>query len=160
MNNAAVLRMRFPGMTESIGPMCDSSANPWGASRFPIGPLPGSGARREDRARLIVHDEFRPAIPRRVARQQGPLLFHRQIQLKSIAVLNGIIYHRTVNCLLTFCLTHRSNPTEVRGMPVIAVPRLALYKRCLHHCTHKGSDHEKMQAGMRLTALLCCYRLS
>ena len=110
MNNAAVLRMRFPGMTESIGPMCDSSANPWGASRFPMGPLPGSGARREDRARLIVHDEFRPAIPRRVARQQGPLLFHRQIQLKSIAVLNGIIYHRTVNCLLTFCLTHRSNP--------------------------------------------------
>jgi hypothetical protein len=106
MNNRG---MRFPGMAESIGPMCHSDVNPWGVSRFPVGPLPGYRTRREEHALLIVPDEFRPAIPRRVARQQGPLLFHRQIQTKSIAVRLGIIYHRTVDCLLTFCLTRRSN---------------------------------------------------
>jgi hypothetical protein len=100
----------FSGMTESIGPMRHSDVNPWGVSRFPVGPLPGYRTRREEHALLIVRDEFRPAIPRRVARQQGPLLFHRQTQTKSIAVRLGIIYHRTVDCLLTVCLTCRSNP--------------------------------------------------
>ena len=36
---------------------------------------------------------------------------HRHHQLKTIAASNGMIYHRTVNSLLTVCLTHRDNPT-------------------------------------------------
>lgn len=111
MSNAGIFGVRFQGITESIGPMCHSDVNPWGASRFPVGPLPGSGARREEHAWLIVRDEFRPAIPRRVARQQSPLLFHRHHQLKSIAAWRRMIYHHgrlSLNCL---SLTHRSNPT-------------------------------------------------
>jgi len=57
-------------------------------------------------------DEFRPAIPQRVARQHCPSPLHRHYQIKSIAVSKGIIYHRTVNSLLTVCLTHRDNPKE------------------------------------------------
>src|SRR5580698_2537468 len=56
--------MRFSGMAESIGPMCHHIFYPWGASRFPVGPLPGYRARRKERAQPIVRDEFRPAIPR------------------------------------------------------------------------------------------------
>jgi len=57
-------------------------------------------------------DEFRPAIPQRVARQHCPSPLHRHHQIKSIAASNGIIYHRTVNSLLTVCLTHRDNPNH------------------------------------------------
>jgi len=58
-------------------------------------------------------DEFRPAIPQRVARQHCPSPLHRHYQIKSIAVSKGIIYHRTVNSLLTVCLTHRDNPRDI-----------------------------------------------
>jgi hypothetical protein len=56
--------MRFSGMAESIGPMCQNIFYPWGASRFPVGPLPGYRTRRKEHALPIVRDEFRPAIPR------------------------------------------------------------------------------------------------
>jgi hypothetical protein len=43
-------------------------------------PIPGRRTRREDHALLIVRDEFRPDIPRRVARQQCPSPLHRHPQ--------------------------------------------------------------------------------
>ncbi|MBV8863884.1 MAG: hypothetical protein JO210_00630 [Acidobacteriaceae bacterium] len=73
------------------------------ASRFGSGP--GDRTRRKVHVLPIVRDEFRPAIPQRVARQQGPPPLHRHHQLKTIAASKEIIYHRTVNCLLTVCLT-------------------------------------------------------
>jgi hypothetical protein len=64
---------------------------PWGVSRFPVGPLPGYRAYRKVHALSIVRDEFRPAIPRRVARQHCPLPLHRQNQHKTMDVANGMI---------------------------------------------------------------------
>jgi hypothetical protein len=42
-------------------------------SRFPVGPVPGYRTRRKEHALPIVRDEFRPAIPRQVARQCGAI---------------------------------------------------------------------------------------
>ena len=64
---------------------------PWGVSRFPVGPLPGYRAYRKVHALSIVRDEFRPAIPRRVARQHCPPPLRRQDQHKAIAGVNGMI---------------------------------------------------------------------
>jgi hypothetical protein len=50
------------------------------ASRRPA-PSPGRRTLREDHALLIVRDEFRPAIPRRVARQHCPPPLHRHEQI-------------------------------------------------------------------------------
>src|SRR3954451_6521624 len=58
----------------------------------------------------IVRDEFRPAIPWRVARQHCPPPLHRQDQNKTIAASNGTIYHRTQRGLLTVCLSRGDNP--------------------------------------------------
>ena len=79
-------------------------------SRFPVEPVPGYRTRRKEHALPIVRDEFQPVIPRRGARQHGPPPLHRHHQLKSIAASNGIIYHRTVNSLLTVCLSPGDNP--------------------------------------------------
>jgi hypothetical protein len=51
-------------MAESIGPMCHSIFLPPVLSRFPAGRVPGYRTRRKEHALPIVHDEFRPAIPR------------------------------------------------------------------------------------------------
>jgi hypothetical protein len=85
--------MRFLRHTESIGPMCDYCFYPWAASRFPVGPVPGYRARRKEHALPIVRDEFRPVIPRRVARQQRPPPFYRQDQHKPIAFWMARNYH-------------------------------------------------------------------
>jgi len=66
--------------------------------------------------RIIVRDEFRPAIPRRVARQHCPSPLHRHHQPKTIAASKEMIYHRTVNSLLTVCLTHRANLNRSRSL--------------------------------------------
>jgi hypothetical protein len=42
-----------------------------GRSRFPVGSVPGYRTSRKEHALPIVRDEFRPAIPRRVALQCG-----------------------------------------------------------------------------------------
>jgi hypothetical protein len=70
---------------------------------------PGQALGRAGRTR----DEFRPAIPQRVARQQCPSPLHRHPQLKTIAAPNGIFYHRTVTFLLTVCLRLGDNLIEV-----------------------------------------------
>ncbi len=69
------------------------------------GPGQAIGRAGSNHALPIVHDEFRPAIPQRGARQHGPSPLHRHPQLKSIAASKGIIYHRTVTSLLTVCLS-------------------------------------------------------
>jgi hypothetical protein len=46
-----------------------TSFKPRAGTRFPVGPVPGYRTRRKAHALPIVRDEFRPAIPRRVARQ-------------------------------------------------------------------------------------------
>jgi hypothetical protein len=83
-------------------------------SRFPVGPVPGYRASRKEHAPPIVRDEFRPAIPRRVARQHCPSPVHRHFQDNSYPLSAERIYHRTVDSVLTVCLTKRGNPTSVR----------------------------------------------
>ena len=63
-----------------------TSCKPGPGCRLPwSGPVPGYRTRREEQHALpIVRDEFRPAIPQRVARQHCPSPLHRQSQLKSI----------------------------------------------------------------------------
>jgi hypothetical protein len=73
---------RFGGMAESIGPMWFRKPTPGpdpATSRQQV-PIPGKRTRREDHALLIVRDEFRPVIPRRVGRHQSPSPLHRHTQ--------------------------------------------------------------------------------
>src|ERR1700694_1034441 len=110
MKNEGALRMRFSGMAESIGRCVITSCKPGPEYRIPVGAGPGYRTRRKETRSTHRRDEFRRAIPRRVARQHCPPPLHRHHQLKTIAASNGIIYHRTVPSLLTVCLTHRDNP--------------------------------------------------
>ena len=115
--NEGALRMRFLGIAESIGPMCHHFFLPLG--RFPLSGRAGARVyrtRRKEHALPIVRDEFRPAIPRRVARQHCPSPLHRHHQLKTIAAPKGIIYHRTVTSLLTVCLSPRDKRTRSSTM--------------------------------------------
>jgi hypothetical protein len=99
--NEGALGKRFRGITESIGPMCHHIFLPPVLSCFPVGRVPGYRTCRKEHALPIVRDEFRPAIPRRVARQRCPSPLHRHLQAKCIAAPKGIIYHQTVPSLLT-----------------------------------------------------------
>jgi hypothetical protein len=87
-----------------------------GRTRFPVGPVPRYRTRRKAHALPIVRDEFRPAIPRRVARQHCPPPLHRHHQIKTIAALNGILYHRTVASLLTVRLSAGDKPSDCPAM--------------------------------------------
>jgi len=80
-------------------------------SRFPVGPVPGYRTSRKEHALPIVRDEFRPAIPRRVARQHCPSPLHRHSQHRPYPPSGGTDYHRTVESVLTVCLTKRGNPS-------------------------------------------------
>ena len=51
----------------------------------------------------------------RVARQQSPSPLHRQCQDKAIASSGQRIYHRTVDSVLTVCLTKQGN--RINGLP-------------------------------------------
>jgi hypothetical protein len=79
-------------------------------TRFPVGPAPGYRTSRKEHALPIVRDEFRPAIPRRVARQHCPSPLHRHCQHNPYPLQAERIYHRTVDSVLTVCLTKRGNP--------------------------------------------------
>ena len=120
MKNEGALRLRFfrhDGIYRS-----DVSSllfTPGPLSRFPVGPVPGYRASRKEHALPIVRDEFRPAIPRRVARQHCPSPLHRLHQLKSIAASNERIYHRTVTSLLTVCLRPGDNPIRKSSTTVM-----------------------------------------
>jgi len=58
-------------------------------------------------------DEYRPAIPQRVARQQSPPPLHRQAHPKTVPGSATTIFQRTVNSVLTVCLSPGDNPTPV-----------------------------------------------
>ena len=47
------------------------------------------------------------------------LRFTGMHQLKTIAASKEMIYHRTVNSLLTVCLTHRDNPKIALDPPIL-----------------------------------------
>ena len=91
-----------------VKPEIDLTPGP--LSRFPVGPVPGYRVSRKEHALPIVRDEFRPAIPRRVARQHCPSALHRHFQDNSYPLTAERIYHRTVASVLTVCLTKRGNP--------------------------------------------------
>ena len=101
MKNEGALRKRFPGIAESTGPMCHSrSFNPGPCPAFRTGRYARViGHAGKNMPCPIVRDEFRPAIPRRVARLHCSPPLHRSFHLGIIAVSNGTIYHRTVTSL-------------------------------------------------------------
>src|SRR5579863_8883666 len=109
------------------------SCKPGPACRLPVGSGPGCRTRRKKHALPIVRDEFRPVIPRRVARQHGPFPLHRHPQHKTIAASNEIIYHRTVTSLLTVCL---SSGDKARGFDIRdtrTAPLVAIINQTLAH---------------------------
>ena len=55
-------------------------------------------------------DEFRPAIPQRVARQHCPSPLHRHAHPKSVPGSGTMNLQRTVNSVLTVCLSLGDNP--------------------------------------------------
>jgi len=55
-------------------------------------------------------DEYRPAIPQRVARQQSPPPLHRHAHPKTVPGSATMNLQRTVNSVLTVCLSPRDNP--------------------------------------------------
>jgi hypothetical protein len=71
----------------------------------PMAPDPSSRTRREERALLIVQMSSGRLFLDRVARQHCPSPLHRHDQDNSIAGSKETNYHRTVNSVLTFCLT-------------------------------------------------------
>lgn len=111
MKNEGALPMRFlrhGGIYRSD--VSSSLVTPGPRSRSPVGPVPGYRASRKEHALPIVCDEFRPVIPRRVARQHCPSPLHRHPQHKAIGAFRERVYHRTVRSVLTVCLTKRGNP--------------------------------------------------
>ena len=60
-------------------------------------------------------DEFRPAIPQRVARQHCPPPLHRHAHPKSVPGSGTMNFQRTVTSVLTVCLSPGDNPTLVNG---------------------------------------------
>ena len=62
-------------------------------------------------------DEFRPAIPQRVARQQSPSPLHRHAHPKTVPGSATMNLQRTVNSVLTVCLSSGDHPKSTfRGM--------------------------------------------
>ena len=58
-------------------------------------------------------DEFRPAIPQRVARQQSPPPLHRHAHPKFVPGSATMNLQRTVNSVLTVCLTPGDHPSKI-----------------------------------------------
>jgi hypothetical protein len=57
-------------------------------------------------------DEFRPVIPQRDARQQSPSPLHRHAHPKSVPGSGTMNLQRTVNSVLTACVSPGDNPTS------------------------------------------------
>src|SRR5579872_2694014 len=60
-------------------------------------------------------DEFRPAIPQRVARQQSPPPLRRHAHPKSVPGSATMNLQRTVNSVLTVCLSPGDHPKSYQG---------------------------------------------
>ena len=103
-----VSMLRFQGMTESIAPMCSTLlTNLARIYRIPVGSGPGPEARRKETRLPIVATSSGRLFLDRVARQHCPSPLHRHVQNNSIAQSKETDYHRTVNSVLTVCLTSR-----------------------------------------------------
>jgi hypothetical protein len=78
---------------------------------------PGSAQTVKDAPEVLrpTHrrDEFRPAIPQRVARQQSPPPLHRHAHPKSVPGSATMNLQRTVNSVLTVCLSPGDHPSLV-----------------------------------------------
>ena len=59
------------------------------------------------------HDEYRPAIPQRVARQQSPPPLHRHGHPKTVPGSVTTNFQRTVNSVLTVCLNLGDHPSRI-----------------------------------------------
>jgi hypothetical protein len=77
---------------------------------------PGSAQTVKDAPEVLrpTHrrDEFRPAIPQRVARQQSPPPLHRHAHPKAVPGSATMNLQRTVNSVLTVCLSPRDHPSQ------------------------------------------------
>ena len=94
----------------------------------PMAPDPSPRTRREERALLIVPMSSDRLFLDRVARQHGPSPLHRHVQNKSIAQLKETDYHRTVNSVLTVCLTSGGKPSAASPLVATSGPD-TLYPR-------------------------------
>jgi hypothetical protein len=59
-------------------------------------------------------DEYRPAIPQRVARQHCPPPLHRHAHPKTVPGSATMNFQRTVNSVLTVCLSPGDHPNPFR----------------------------------------------
>jgi hypothetical protein len=93
-------------------PMCDLFESLTRSAAFRSGP--GQTFRTHRKLLRPTHrrDEPRPAIPQRVARQHCPSLLHRHAHPKSVPGSGTINLQRTVNSVLTVCLTPGDNPNS------------------------------------------------
>src|SRR5215472_3103568 len=67
-------------------------------------------------------DEYRPVIPQRVARQHCPPPLHRQAHPKTVPGSATINFQRTVNSVLTVCLSPGDNPSSLTQEPLQTEP--------------------------------------
>jgi hypothetical protein len=95
-------------------PMCDLFESLTRSAAFRSGP--GQTFRTHRKLLRPTHrrDEPRPAIPQRVARQHCPSLLHRHAHPKSVPGSGTINLQRTVNSVLTVCLSPGDNPKRQR----------------------------------------------
>jgi hypothetical protein len=80
------------------------------SAAFRTGPAPAKRTRRKFPRPTHRRDEFRPAIPQRGARQHCPSPLHRHAYPKSVPGSGTTNLQRTVNSVLTVCLSLGDNP--------------------------------------------------
>ena len=112
------IRMRFPGMAESIGPMWLRRTNPGAGTEAP--PAGRPRARVKERAgRNTLFSSSAMSSGRlfldQGARQQSPSPLHRHGQHILIAGRGRTDYHRTVASVLTGCLTSGDKRSSSRA---------------------------------------------
>jgi hypothetical protein len=155
MKNEGALKMRFlrhGGINRSD--VSSHLVNPGRGPACRSGPGQAIGRAGRNTPCPIVRDEFRPAIPQRVARQHCPPPLHRHHQLKSIAASKGIIYHRTVTSLLTVCLSPGDNPTLKRQQSKVEDLQRQIESRKLEAFKHAlGNAPRELDELMRQVAV-------
>ena len=82
---------------------------------FRTGPAPAKRTRRKFPRPTHRRDEFRPAIPQRGARQQCPSPLHRHAHPKTVPGSATMNFQRTVNSVLSVCLSLGDNPKQYLG---------------------------------------------
>ena len=94
-------------------PMCDLFESLTRSAAFRSGP--GQTFRTHRKLLRPTHrrDELRPAIPQRVARQHCPSPLHRQAHPKSARGSGTMNLQRTVNSVLTVCLSLGDKPSSL-----------------------------------------------